>query len=149
MSKKPNLDPLTLGKYRPISKISFLSKVLEKVIASQMIAYMGVNSIFDNFHYVFRALHSTETALIKLTNCLLDRFKGLVQGKEKMVRTAKIKPLFSYIFITGNNDVGPLGKLRTFLSYPHCRAALDLGTGKTYLIMGISRDIYRDERSQS
>ncbi|XP_070776593.1 complement C3-like [Enoplosus armatus] len=49
----------------------------------------------------------------------------------------------------GNNDVGPLGKLRTFLSYPHCREALDLRTGKTFLIMGTSKDIYRDERSQS
>ncbi|XP_045904439.1 complement C3-like [Micropterus dolomieu] len=49
----------------------------------------------------------------------------------------------------GNNDVGPLGKLRTFLSYPHCRSALDLKKGKNYLIMGASKDIYRDERSQS
>lgn len=51
-------------------------------------------------------------------------------------------------FFTGSYDVGPQGKLRTFLSYLHCRAALDLGTGKTYLIMGTSKDIYRDEQSQ-
>ncbi|XP_041789937.1 complement C3-like [Chelmon rostratus] len=49
----------------------------------------------------------------------------------------------------GNNDVGPQGKLRTFLSYRHCRAALDLRTSKTYLIMGASKDIYRDQQSQS
>ncbi|XP_032389036.1 complement C3 isoform X2 [Etheostoma spectabile] len=49
----------------------------------------------------------------------------------------------------GSSDVGPTGKLRTFLSYRHCRAALDLRTGKTYLIMGASKDIYRDTRSQS
>ncbi|XP_059191692.1 complement C3-like [Centropristis striata] len=48
----------------------------------------------------------------------------------------------------GNNDVGPRGSLRTFLSYLHCRAALDLTTGKTYLIMGTSKDIFVDEESQ-
>ncbi|XP_074487252.1 complement C3-like [Sebastes fasciatus] len=46
-------------------------------------------------------------------------------------------------------DVGPLNKLRTFLSYLHCRESLDLGTGKTYLIMGSSKDIQRDDQHQS
>ncbi|KAM7010032.1 complement C3-like [Tautogolabrus adspersus] len=41
----------------------------------------------------------------------------------------------------GNNDVGPVGKLRTFLSFVHCRASLGLATGKTYLIMGASKYI--------
>uniref|UniRef100_A0A8C9XDM5 Complement component c3a, duplicate 5 n=1 Tax=Sander lucioperca TaxID=283035 RepID=A0A8C9XDM5_SANLU len=49
----------------------------------------------------------------------------------------------------GSLDVGPLNKQRTFLSYPHCRESLDLGTGKTYLIMGTSKDIYRDDQHQS
>ncbi|KAM9769652.1 complement C3-like isoform 1-T1 [Menidia menidia] len=49
----------------------------------------------------------------------------------------------------GNSDVGPLGKQRIFLSYRHCREALDLGVGKTYLIMGTSKDIYTDAKSQS
>ncbi|XP_028450259.1 complement C3 [Perca flavescens] len=49
----------------------------------------------------------------------------------------------------GSLDVGPLNKERTFLSYPHCRESLDLRTGKTYLIMGTSKDIHRDHRHQS
>ncbi|KAK2815856.1 hypothetical protein Q5P01_026323 [Channa striata] len=49
----------------------------------------------------------------------------------------------------GSYDVGPLGKLRTFLSYPHCREALGLRTGKSYLIMGRSKDIYTDDESQT
>lgn len=47
----------------------------------------------------------------------------------------------------GTYDVGPLNKLRTILSYPHCRDSLDLKTGKTYLIMGTSNDIHRDDQS--
>ncbi|KAF3687374.1 Complement C3 Complement C3 beta chain Complement C3 alpha chain [Channa argus] len=49
----------------------------------------------------------------------------------------------------GSYDVGPLNKLRTFLSYPHCRETLALEKGKTYLIMGTSRDIHRDDQNQS
>uniref|UniRef100_A0A4W6DRM3 Complement component c3a, duplicate 5 n=1 Tax=Lates calcarifer TaxID=8187 RepID=A0A4W6DRM3_LATCA len=49
----------------------------------------------------------------------------------------------------GSSDVGPLGKLRTFLSYRHCREALDLQKGKTYLLMGTSKDIHRDDENQS
>lgn len=34
--KKKNLDPADLSNYRPISKLSFLSKVLEKVVLNQI-----------------------------------------------------------------------------------------------------------------
>ncbi|XP_061577004.1 complement C3-like isoform X2 [Cololabis saira] len=49
----------------------------------------------------------------------------------------------------GSSDVGPQEKQRIFLSYRHCREALALATGKTYLVMGTSRDIFTDENSQS
>uniref|UniRef100_A0A3P8SQE4 Complement component c3a, duplicate 5 n=1 Tax=Amphiprion percula TaxID=161767 RepID=A0A3P8SQE4_AMPPE len=42
----------------------------------------------------------------------------------------------------GTTDVGPQNQLRTFLSYQHCREALDLKQNKTYLIMGTSKDIH-------
>ncbi|XP_042370224.1 complement C3-like, partial [Plectropomus leopardus] len=49
----------------------------------------------------------------------------------------------------GTFDVGPLNKLRTFLSYPHCRESLDLAESKIYLIMGTSKDIHRDDVDQT
>uniref|UniRef100_A0A672IQ88 Complement component c3a, duplicate 5 n=1 Tax=Salarias fasciatus TaxID=181472 RepID=A0A672IQ88_SALFA len=49
----------------------------------------------------------------------------------------------------GNTDIGPMGKLRMFLSYQHCRQALGLQQGKTYLIMGSSKDIHRDDQGQT
>lgn len=58
--------------------------------------------------------------------------------------------MFSLFFVltTGNDDVGPLNKQRTFLSYRHCRKTLGLSKGKTYLIMGASKDIYTDQQRQ-
>uniref|UniRef100_A0A3Q3XMB4 NTR domain-containing protein n=1 Tax=Mola mola TaxID=94237 RepID=A0A3Q3XMB4_MOLML len=42
----------------------------------------------------------------------------------------------------------PEGGLRKFISFPHCRESLALERGKTYLIMGTSKDIFRDELCQ-
>ncbi|KAM4750142.1 complement C3-like [Anableps anableps] len=49
----------------------------------------------------------------------------------------------------GSSDVGPQNKRRTFLSFPHCREALDVKIGKNYLVMGSSKDIHADEPNQS
>ncbi|XP_029941660.1 complement C3-like [Salarias fasciatus] len=49
----------------------------------------------------------------------------------------------------GNTDVGPMGKLRSFLSHQHCRGAVGLQKGKTYLIMGSSQDIRRHDQGQT
>ncbi|XP_068606604.1 complement C3 [Brachionichthys hirsutus] len=50
--------------------------------------------------------------------------------------------------IKEGSDVGPKGKQRAFLSYPHCRESLDLQIGRTYLIMGVSKDIHKDDKDQ-
>lgn len=54
-----------------------------------------------------------------------------------------------YVLITESYDGSLPGKMCTFLSSPHCREALDLRKGKTYLIMGASEGLHKDEASQS
>ncbi|XP_029941608.1 complement C3-like [Salarias fasciatus] len=53
------------------------------------------------------------------------------------------------VFKQGNTDVGPMGKLRTFSSFHHCSDVLGLQKGKTYLVMGLSKDIRRDDQEQT
>ncbi|XP_057700518.1 complement C3-like [Corythoichthys intestinalis] len=72
----------------------------------------------------------------------LEQFKD---GGSTDIYTARVKQVIK----EGNQDVGAQGQLRTFLSYPHCRDALELDIGKSYLIMGSSRDIHRDDERKT
>nr|XP_043883850.1 complement C3-like [Solea senegalensis] len=65
------------------------------------------------------------------------RVKEFTDGLSTDIYTMRIMEVIK----EGKYDVGSLGKYRTFLSYPHCRWALDLVKGKTYLIMGRSEDV--------
>ena len=69
--KKPSLDCNVLKNYRPVSNLVFLSKVLEKVVLKQLLAYLNAHSLLPPSQSAYRPCHSTETTLLKVTNDIL------------------------------------------------------------------------------
>ena len=69
-SKKTGLDNDILKNYRPLSNLTFISKVIEKVISGRLNEHLINNSLFDPLQSAYRDKHYTETALIKVQNTL-------------------------------------------------------------------------------
>ena len=70
--KKYDLDPHDVRNYRPISNLTFLSKVIERIVASQLTGYLQGNKLFPDLQSAYRQGHSTETALLKIFSDILD-----------------------------------------------------------------------------
>ena len=54
--------------FRPISIVPCLAKIVERVVHKQLFAYFSVNHLFSDSQHGFRQGHSTETALINVTD---------------------------------------------------------------------------------
>ena len=52
--KKPSLNPTNLSSYRPISNLSFLSKLVERVVTVRFISHVEENKLFPNHQSSYR-----------------------------------------------------------------------------------------------
>ena len=62
--KKPTLDKEELSNYRPISNLSLISKIIERVIKSRLMEHLTSNSLLNSHQSAYCKHHSTETALL-------------------------------------------------------------------------------------
>ena len=61
-----------LKNYRPVSNLAFVGKVIEKVVAQQLTHHLTANNLHEKFQSAYKALHSTETALLKVQSDILE-----------------------------------------------------------------------------
>ena len=70
--KKSSLDHQNLKNYRPVSNLPYLGKLLEKVAISQLDSHFLLNDLHEPLQSAYRANHSVETALMKVSSDILS-----------------------------------------------------------------------------
>ena len=60
------------------SNLHFMSKVFEKLVVKRLENHMCTNNLYDPLQSAYRSQHSTETAILKIHN---DIIEGLDAGK--------------------------------------------------------------------
>ena len=69
--KKSGLDKEDLKNYRPIANLSFLGKLIERVVSSRLRNVITEYNLQDPFQSAYRPNHSIETALVRVHNDIL------------------------------------------------------------------------------
>ena len=72
MLKKVSLDPDYLERYRPVSNLPFFPNALERIVLKQFLQHLQSHSPLEPFQSFYRKCHSTETALVRVVNDLLQ-----------------------------------------------------------------------------
>jgi len=75
--KKSDLDPADVRCYRPISNLSVISKLFERLVARQLLDYLTAAKLLPELQSAYRAFHSIETAVLKV---LADTLLALDTG---------------------------------------------------------------------
>lgn len=95
---KNGKNPQFINSYRPISQLSSLSKLLEKVYELKLRTFLTLNNLFDNHQFGFRAKHSTIHPVVKL---LEDAAIGLNNKLPTLAVTLDFKAAFDTIWHKG------------------------------------------------
>ena len=92
-------DKSDVGNYRPISNLSMISKILERAVHDQLHSFLTTNSILHPSLSGFRSGHSTNTALLDVSDFILNNMN------EGRANAAIFLDLKKKAFDTVNHDI--------------------------------------------
>ena len=75
------LDPEIFNNFRPISNLTFISKLIEKIVAKRLNKHMIMNNLHEIMQSSYKEHHSTETAL----TCVQDDFLRAIDDKKSVL----------------------------------------------------------------
>jgi len=107
------MEPDDLNSFRPISNLTFLSKIVERVVTKQFTSHAALNGLCPERQSAYRQFHSTESAVLVLHNdivCAIDRgeITGLVRldlssAFDNVDHTSLLSILESRFSVTGQS----------------------------------------------
>ena len=65
-------DPSNPSNFRPISIVPVIAKIVERAVHQQLYGYLSMNHLLSHIQQGFRPRHSTETALITISDHILS-----------------------------------------------------------------------------
>ena len=72
LAKKLNLDTCTaFENLRPVSNLSYVSKLIERTVFNQTNDFLNTQGLYPQGQSAYRKCHSTETALLRVTNDIM------------------------------------------------------------------------------
>ena len=92
--KKADLDPADAKSYRPISNLTVLSKLLERLVARQLLDYLKSSNLLPRLQSAYRAHHSTETAVLKV---LADILRAVDSGDLALLTLLDLSAAFDTV----------------------------------------------------
>ena len=79
--EKSDADFEQFQNLRPISNLKVVSKLVEKVVATQLTDHVMKHHLDETFHSAYKNSHSTETALVRVQNdilCAIDNNESAI-----------------------------------------------------------------------
>ena len=77
-----------------MSHVSFISKLIEKAVASQLNSYINKEGLSNFNQSAYKRLHSTETALLKIQNSIAA---SMDSGKADALTLLDLSATFDFI----------------------------------------------------
>ena len=65
------MDPDTASSYKPISNLSLISKLVERLVAKRFTSHVNLHTLLPAQQSAYRPFHSTETAVLNVHNDLV------------------------------------------------------------------------------